>query len=244
MKNCPSIMRSLMPAVLLLTGTLSMAQSTGRLRLIMEPAGQTDYVLDGQFRMRDREVSLMEGPHRFVFWAPERRMLDTVLTVVAGGTSDVRISLRYSEEYIQWRKQAEQYETQRRWGLYAPPVIAAGAAAWMVVSYMNYSQAHRELDDLEEAYAASTDPGEISSIKSEDIPAAKDDFAKARTQTIVASSLFVVSTGATWYLRRKLSSRTAPVFEDKERTRFEGLVWVPGGTGGTWMAGLSIPLAR
>jgi hypothetical protein len=233
-----------MPAVLLLTGTLSMAQSTGRLRLIMEPAGQTDYVLDGQFRMRDREVSLMEGPHRFVFWAPERRMLDTVLTVVAGGTSDVRISLRYSEEYIQWRKQAEQYETQRRWGLYAPPVIAAGAAAWMVVSYMNYSQAHRELDDLEEAYAASTDPGEISSIKSEDIPAAKDDFAKARTQTIVASSLFVVSTGATWYLRRKLSSRTAPVFEDKERTRFEGLVWVPGGTGGTWMAGLSIPLAR
>jgi hypothetical protein len=194
--------------------------------------------------MRDREVSLMEGPHRFVFWAPERRMLDTVLTVVAGGTSDVRISLRYSEEYIQWRKQAEQYETQRRWGLYAPPVIAAGAAAWMVVSYMNYSQAHRELDDLEEAYAASTDPGEISSIKSEDIPAAKDDFAKARTQTIVASSLFVVSTGATWYLRRKLSSRTAPVFEDKERTRFEGLVWVPGGTGGTWMAGLSIPLAR
>jgi hypothetical protein len=233
-----------MPAVLLLTGTLSMAQSTGRLRLIMEPAGQTDYVLDGQFRMRDREVSQMEGPHRFVFWAPERRMLDTVLTVVAGGTSDVRISLRYSEEYIQWRKQAEQYETQRRWGLYAPPVIAAGAAAWMVVSYMNYSQAHRELDDLEEAYAASTDPGEISSIKSEDIPAAKDDFAKARTQTIVASSLFVVSTGATWYLRRKLSSRTAPVFEDKERTRFEGLVWVPGGTGGTWMAGLSIPLAR
>jgi len=244
MKNCPSIMRSLMPAVLLLTGTLSMAQSTGRLRLIMEPAGQTDYVLDGQFRMRDREVSLMEGPHRFVFWAPERRMLDTVLTVVAGGTNDVRISLRYSEEYIQWRKQAEQYETQRRWGLYAPPVVAAGAAAWMVVSYMNYSQAHRELDDLEEAYAASTDPGEISSIKSEDIPAAKDDFAKARTQTIVASSLFVVSTGATWYLRRKLSSRTAPVFEDKERTRFEGLVWVPGGTGGTWMAGLSIPLAR
>jgi hypothetical protein len=233
-----------MPAVLLLTGTLSMAQSTGRLRLIMEPAGQTDYVLDGQFRMRDREVSLMEGPHRFVFWAPERRMLDTVLTVVAGGTNDVRISLRYSEEYIQWRKQAEQYETQRRWGLYAPPVVAAGAAAWMVVSYMNYSQAHRELDDLEEAYAASTDPGEISSIKSEDIPAAKDDFAKARTQTIVASSLFVVSTGATWYLRRKLSSRTAPVFEDKERTRFEGLVWVPGGTGGTWMAGLSIPLAR
>ncbi len=233
-----------MPAVLLLTGTLSMAQSTGRLRLIMEPAGQTEYVLDGQFRMRDREVSLMEGTHRFVFWAPERRMLDTVLTVVAGGTSDVRISLRYSEEYIQWRKQAQQYETQRRWGLYAPPVVAAGAAAWMVVSYMNYSQAHRELDDLEEAYAASTDPGEISSIKNEDIPAAKDDFAKARTQTIVASGLFLVSAGATWYLRRKLSSRTAPVFEDKERTRFEGMVWVPGGTGGTWMAGLSIPLAR
>lgn len=233
-----------MPAVLLLTGTLSMAQSTGRLRLIMEPAGQTEYVLDGQFRMRDREVSLMEGTHRFVFWAPERRMLDTVLTVVAGGTSDVRISLRYSEEYIQWRKQAQQYETQRRWGLYAPPVVAAGAAAWMVVSYMNYSQAHRELDDLEEAYAASTDPGQISSIKNEDIPAAKDDFAKARTQTIVASGLFLVSAGATWYLRRKLSSRTAPVFEDKERTRFEGMVWVPGGTGGTWMAGLSIPLAR
>ncbi len=244
MKHLRAITRSLVAVALLLAATVCTAQATGKLRLNMEPAGQTEYVLDGQYRLRDREVTLLEGQHRFVFWAPERRMLDTVLTVVAGGTSDVRISLRYFEEYIQWRKRSERYESQRRWGLYAPPVVAAGAAAWMVVSYMNYSQAHRELDDLNDAYAASTDPGEISRMKSDDIPAAKDDFAKARTQTIIASSVFAISAGATWYLRRMLSSRTPPTFEDKERTRFEGLVWVPSGNGGTWMAGLSIPLAR
>lgn len=230
-------------ALMLFTGT-AVGQSTGTLRLNMEPAGSTEYVLDTAYRMRDRELRLLEGPHHFVFWAPERRMLDTSITVLPGVTTDVRIGLRYSEEYIQWRKRFERYTTTRRWGLYGPPVVAAGAAAWMVVSYLNYRQAHQDLVDLEEAYAASTDPGEIQRMKNTGIPDAKDDFAKARTTTIVASSLFVVSAGATWYLRRKLEESRPPAFEDKERTRFEGLVWVPGQSGGTWAAGITIPLAR
>lgn len=232
-------------ALVLFAGTgNAVGQATGTLRLNMEPAGSTEYVLDTAYRMRDRELRLLEGPHHFVFWAPERRMLDTTITVVPGVTTDVRIGLRYSEEYIQWRKRSERYTTTRRWGLYGPPVVAAGAAAWMVVSILNYGQAHQDLDDLEAAYAASSDPGEIQRIKEVDIPEAKDDFAKARTATIVSTSLFVVSAGATWYLRRKLEENRPPAFEDKERTRFEGLVWVPGHHGGTWAAGITIPLAR
>jgi hypothetical protein len=238
------VVQGLLSAVLVTFSHNAFGQVTGTLRLNMEPPGKTEYVLDTVYRMRDRELRLLEGPHHFVFWAPERRMLDTTITVVAGVTTDVRIGLRYSTEYIQWRKRSERYTTTRRWGLYGPPVVAAGAAAWMVVSYLNYRQAYEDLADLEGAYATSTDPGEIQRIKSTDIPNAKDDFAKARTTTIVASSLFVVSAGATWYLRRKLKENRPPAFEDRERARFEGLVWVPAQNGGTWAAGFTIPLAR
>jgi hypothetical protein len=43
------------------------AQATGQLRLLMEPAGTTSYLLDGKHRMTQRDVSLLEGPHRSIW---------------------------------------------------------------------------------------------------------------------------------------------------------------------------------
>lgn len=219
------------------------AQATGQLRLLMEPAGTTSYLLDGKHRMTQRDVSLLEGPHRFVFWAPERRMLDTTIIVLGGGIRDVRISLRYSEEYIEHLSRMKSYTSMQRWGRVVPPIVAGAAGAWALVSYLDYSAAHKDLVDLEDAYRTSSDPAGISRLKDVEIPSAKDDFQKARTQTYVATGLFVVSAGAAYYLRRKTSAMKAPVFEDKEKVRFEGLAWTPDVRGGgSWTAALTIPI--
>ena len=219
------------------------AQSTGKLRLNVEPIGTTEYVVDGKYRMRDREITLEQGAHRFLFWAPERRILDTTLTVVPDRTTEISLQLRYSQEFIAHRQAMGRYTVMNRWGRIAPPILAAGFGAWSVVSFINYKQANDELIELSDTYGVSTVPGSISRLKDDDIPAAKDDFAKARTQFYLSTGLFAVSLGATLYLRHKLATKQPPKFEDKEKLRFDGLVWSPTPEGrGAWAARLTIPI--
>lgn len=220
-----------------------LAQSTGKLRLNVEPLGTTEYIVDDKYRMRDREITLEQGSHRFLFWAPERRILDTTLTVVPDRTTEISLQLRYSQEFIDHRQAMERYTLTHRWGRIAPPILAAGFGAWSVVSFFNYKAANDELIDLEDSYDAMTDPGRINSLKDDDIPSAQDEFEKARTQFYVSTGLFVVSLGATAYLRHRFKHKEAPVFEDKEKVRFDGLVWQQTNDGrGTWAAAITIPI--
>ena len=224
-------------------GTGAFGQATGKLRLNVQPIGSTEYVVDGKYRLHDREITLEQGAHRFLFWAPERRILDTTLTVVPDRTTEIMLELRYSQEFIAHRRAAQRYTLMHRWGRIAPPVIATGLGAWAVASFVNYKQASDDLVDLNETYATLTVPNEINVLKDDRIPTAKDDFAKARTQFYVSSGLFVVSLGAVAYLRHVTAATQAPVFEDKEKVRFDGLVWAPAPNGGgTWAAALTIPI--
>ncbi|HMC97092.1 MAG TPA: hypothetical protein VKG92_05550 [Flavobacteriales bacterium] len=224
-------------------GTCAFGQSTGKLRLNVQPIGSTEYVVDGKYRMRDQEITLEQGRHRFIFWAPERRMLDTTLTVIPDRTTEISLQLRYSQEFIDHRQATERYTLMNRWGRIAPPIITAGFGAWAVASYFNYKEANDELVDLGDTYSTSTDPGYIRSLKGERIPNAKDEFEKARTQFYVSSGLFVASLGATLYLRHRFATTKAPVFEDKEKLRFDGLVWMPTPNGGgTWATTVSLPI--
>lgn len=218
------------------------SQSTGTVRIFCEPGGSS-YVLDGQHRMADRELTLMEGPHRFVFWAPERRMLDTTLMVLPNTTRELRVQLRYSQEYIAFRHRADNFTRNTRWLRYGPPVLALGSAAWAGVSIKHAIDARKDLDALADAYTDSSYPAGIRDIKQEKLPAANKELRDARTMAYVSSGVFVASAAAVWYTRRVLKHRALPVFEDKEKARFEGLAWVPMGAGeGVWMAGLTIPL--
>ncbi len=234
---------SLLVLTLLVCSSLAAsAQSTGQLRFRFEPDRGMQYVLDGKYRMSDREITLGEGAHRFSFWAPERIMLDTTFFIVGDRLQEVFVRLRYSQDYVDHRKAQERYEQQARWGHYLPPVITGGALAWTAVSYFRYRKAGNSLDDLAEEYKSSADPGRIETLKTVDIPDAKNDLKSARTQTYVAGGITLASAAATVIIRQRMAKRSTPDFEDKERLRFEGLVHEPGRTGGIWSATFSLPI--
>lgn len=235
-------------ALFLLAGVISqlkpcVAQSTGGVRVFCEPGGSS-YILDGQHRMADRELTLMEGPHRFVFWAPERRMLDTTFMVMGGTTRELRVQLRYSQEYITFRRKADNFTRNSRWLRHGPPVVALGAGAWAGVSIKKAVDARKDLDALSDEYAASSYPAGIRELKDDRIPAANKELRDARTMAYISTGVFVASVATVWWTQRVLKRSTAPVFDDKEKVRFDGLVWVPSlqGDGGTWMAGLTLPI--
>lgn len=242
--KCGLDIRTFVLPVVMLVGVAVNAQLTGRVLLDLSPAGSTSYVLDGKYRMTDRQLDLMEGPHRFVFWAPERRMLDTTINVLAGKQLDVRIELRYSDEYVAWRKGAERASLRNAWLRYAPPVCMAGSAALVLHSFIRHEQAYKELNALEGEYRSSVDPGRIADIKGDDLPAVKDALQRTRNGLIVSGSILTLSTAATLYLRSVARNRTTVPFEDKERVRFEGLVHAPLPQGSVWSASFSIPLCR
>lgn len=233
----------LMCMQVLVSGSLH-AQSTGQLRFRFEPDRGMQFVLDGKYKLADREITLGEGAHRFTFWAPERLMLDTTIFVEGDKTREVFIRLRYSQDYVDHRRAEERFVKQGRWGRYLPPVVTGGAAAWATISFLNYGKASRELDDLAASYRSSSDPGGIQRLKDDEIPSAKSDLRSARIQAYVSTGVFVASAAATLIIRKRLAQRTAPEFEDKERIRFEGLVHQHTGAGAIWSATFSLPLLR
>ena len=223
--------------------TCAFAQSTGTLRITCEPQASFSYLLDGKHRLKDRELTLLEGPHRLVFWAPERRMLDTTFTIAPNAMNEARIQLRYSEEFIAFNKKLRRYERDDRWLRYGTPVLVLGSAAWFGVSVYKGVDAQRDLHRMRDDYAESTSPAGINELKDSDIPDANKRLRQARVMAGVSGGLLVGS-GALWYYMKKIrSKRPAPTFEDKEKARFDGLAFVPGPDGqGLWMAAITIPL--
>ncbi len=236
------LLANVLSIALLGHGSQLYGQSSGQLKFTFEPDKGMEYVLDGKYRMSEHETTLIEGAHRFTFWAPERSMLDTTINVLPDVSTEVFVRLRYTQDFVDHRKAAQRYERNKRWATYLPPVIVVGAATWAATSLVNLSKADQDLSDLAASYSTSSDPAGIQRLKYDEIPAAKTDLSSARTQAYVASGVFVVSLAGTLWLRHRMANSTAPVFEDKEKVRFDGLVWIPGASGGTWAGGVSIPL--
>jgi hypothetical protein len=253
MWSCAHVIRSIGPlrfivAVFMLTcahvhmsNGLS-AQTTGQVRINIVPDVGLQYVLDGKYRMNQREITLSEGDHRFVFWAPEHAMLDTTIFVMGNFTYNLNIKLRRTAEFVEYRSALERYEQKQRLGKWLPPLVAGGFAAWTVVNTIRLIKEDKELRDLSSTYSELADPAAIRRLKYEDIPAAKDDLRSIRTQTYISSGLLVASIGAIAYIRHRQNRSVAPTYQDNERIRFEGLVWIPGPAGGTWASALTIPL--
>ncbi|MBK8338785.1 MAG: hypothetical protein IPK99_01640 [Flavobacteriales bacterium] len=219
------------------------AQTTGKLRLLVDPGHDFAFVLDGKHRMQSRELDLLEGNHQLQIWAPQRIIVDTTIYVRGGSTRELFIRLPYSPEYVAHEQNVRKFR-ERMWLQKAlPTAVTVGAGAWTLAAYLKYAKAGKQLDTDEELYQTSADPSEIAELKYQNIPEHQDDFKKANTMLIISGSVFALAAAGTIWSYLRAGNTPAPTFEDKERVRFDGLVWVPSPDGsGTWLAGITLPL--
>ncbi len=222
--------------------TLCPGQSTGTLRFFVDPGDSYRFVLDGKYRMQEREMKLLEGPHTFTFWAPTRAMVDTVLRVVPDRSTDVYIRLPHSAEYVAYTRELQQLRKEQWLGRVLPSAVTLGTGIWAVSSFVQYKDAHEQLQADESLYTTSATPRELEQLKSTVVPRHQAEFKDARTMFYVSGGVFLASAAFTTWSIIKASKKPAPTFEDKEKVRFDGLVWVPGRSGGSLAMGLTIPI--
>lgn len=221
----------------------AIAQTTGQLRLVVDPGHDFQVILDGAHRMQERVLDLSEGNHRLQLWAPTRRIVDTTVYVRAGSSRELVVRLPYSAEYLEYQYALGRFR-KREWLSKALPTVAtAGALGWATASYVAYSKAGQQLRNDKDLYNTSSNPGEIAELKDDRIPAHQDDFRRSKVMLGVSTGVFAVAAAYTVWSYHRANKTPLPLFDDKEKVRFDGLVWLPGPDGrGVWAAGLTIPL--
>ncbi len=223
-------------------GAVGCAQS-GSLRLVVDPGDSFEFIVDGK-RMQEREVTLPAGAHHFVFWAPKHRIVDTTVTVVPDRTLDVVVRLPVSMEYVAHYKEMQAWRGRRKMSRVLPVTVTLASAIWTGVNYAAYKKAHTQLEtDLEE-YNGSVIPGSIGVLENSTIPEHQDTFQKKETMFLVSGGVTLVCAGITTFLYRRSVKDKVPVFDDKEKLRFDGMAWLPGEQGGQFMGGLTYFFSR
>lgn len=213
-------------------------QGTGAIRLNIDPGHNFQFILDDQFRMQQRNMDLSAGPHNFKIWAPERAIVDTNLTIYPDSTWFFSMELPYSPEYQEWKKEMSSF--QRKFTLYKvlPSAVTVGAGVWAIVSAIDHKKISDQLKDNRAKYDELVVPRELSELKTQ-LQQDKDDFSSAETRVIISTSVFVASAIATWFLFKKAKNLEVPVFNDKAKLEFEGLVYDPM-LNGTWAGKLKV----
>lgn len=214
------------------------AQTTGVLHLQLDPANY-EYVLDHKFRMAKPDLELATGTHHFSFWAPMRNVVDTSLVVEEGQTKRIVLRLPYSKDYLVHQRELQQFKANRNLRRGIPAAITGGALLYAALKYGKMNQAHDQLKQDREQYGQLTSPHRIAVLKEETIPAHKEELKKARSQFAVATGITVACAGATAWIFYKTGQEKRPEFIDREKLRFDGLVYQPGMDGGTWAGGLT-----
>lgn len=218
------------------------AQTSGKLQLQIDPPGYM-YRLDHRFTLQKNEVELLEGPHHFSFWAPQRKMVDTTLTI-SSGTSAFTLRLPYSTEYLVYQRDLDRYRKDMRVMRLVPVAVTGGALVYTAFKYAAMKKAHDQLDDDRAAYDAALSPHAITVLKEQTMPADKEAFRKARNKFAVSAGVTALFAGTTAYLYWRSGQRAKPEFIDKEKLRFDGLSWVPGPYGGMWQGGFTWNMTR
>ena len=202
------------------------AQGTGEIRFNIDPGHNFQFILDDRFRMQQRSMDLSAGPHNFKIWAPETAIVDTNLTIYSDSTRFFSMELPYSPEYQQWKNEMGTF--QKKFTLYkvVPSVVTVGAGVWAIISAVDHKNSSDRLQDNRAKYDGLVVPRELSELKTQ-LQQDKDDLSTAETQMIISTSVFVVSAAATWFLFKKAKNLEVPVFKDKAKLEFEGLVYNP-----------------
>lgn len=220
------------------------AQTTGTLRISVDPHVGHAYVLDHQFRMTKPELELTAGPHHFSFWAPQRKLVDTTLTVVVGKVTAFQLRLPYSTGYLVYQRDLEAYRKNMGLMRTLPAIATGGALVYTAVKYSAMQKAHDQLDKDRGLYHVATSPHAVTVLKQETMTAHKEEFKQARTHFAIAAGATALFAGTTAWLYLRSAKKPKPEFHDTEKVRFDGLSWMPGPGGGTWQGGLTWNLIR
>lgn len=215
-----------------------MAQTSGKLRLQIDPANSFAYKLDHRFSMQQTDLELLEGAHHFSFWAPQRKLVDTTITISGGEMRTFQLRLPYSTEYLVYQRDLRSYEKTMRVMRLLPMAVTGGALFFTGFKYADMKKAHDRLEADGDAYDDATSPHAITVLKEQSVPAHADEFDKARTAFRISAGATVLFAGVTAYLRLRSTKVPKPVFRDAEKVRFDGLSWMPGPSGGAWTGGL------
>jgi hypothetical protein len=233
--TCLLVLSMLCPSLL--------AQTVGKLRLMIDPGAGFEFVLDHKYRMQQREVELGTGPHHFTFWAPERSMVDTTLIVLENQTREALVRLPFSPEYRAYQEELRQ-EKKKLWLEVALPTAATlGAGILTYSTFKQYRDAHDQLSEDEDAYRLGADPRQLADLKSEVIPRHKSEFTDKRGLFFASVGILTAVAAGSAYMIIRHAKKPAPQFHDREKVKFDGLVWAPSGNdGGMWLAGLHLDL--
>lgn len=236
-------MRQVVHLVLALLAVPCVAQTVGKLRLMVDPGNNFQFVLDHKYRMQQREVELATGQHHFSFWAPERVVFDTTLVVLENEMREVFVRLPYSAEYRAYQEELRVLKKRMWLEVALPSAVTLGAGILAYSTFKQYQNAHDQLTADEEAYTSGADPAQLASLKGDIIPNHKSEFRDKRGIFFATAGLFTaVAAGSAWMIVR-YNKRSDPKFFDREKVKFDGLVWLPShDNGGLLLAGLHLDL--
>ncbi len=230
--------------VALFSGPSLFAQTSGKLRLQIDPASGVSYKLDHKYIMQQPELELLEGAHHFSFWAPQRKIVDTTITIMGGAIATLQLRLPYSTEYLVYQRDMKTYLKNLSVMRQVPSAITGCALVFTGIKYVNMKKAHDRLEADATAYDKAPSPYAITVLKEQTIPAHTEEFKKARTAFDISAGATVLFAGITTYLFIHSAKAPKPVFHDAEKVRFDGLTWMPDATGGAWTGGLTWNFTR
>lgn len=187
-------------------------------------------------------VSVEPGTHRFRFWAPGFAVWDTILHVAQGQDALLRKVLRHSPDHIAYQE-GRQHIARQKAALRGVPLLATAITGYLSLkSKKDHDQAYDDLLALQDTYEASNSVSGIGVIKQESLPDARSEVDRTRKALTTNLAICGVAVAATVYGFMRAAKLEYPAYEDRDKVRFEGLSWIPDGKGGTWLAGLTIPI--
>lgn len=240
-------MRYLSPLLLSLGSVLSVgnaiAQQGTDVRLYVQPWRLVGTVLDGKRLPKEvSAVHLDAGEHRMAFWAPGCSIWDTTFQAMDGEPIILRKVLKRSPEFLAYLHERKAVATKKVLWTGLPLLATVGFGIKALKDRNAHDAAFDHLHELRDAYHTQSDPSGIARLKDGAIPAAQDELDRTRKQLTVSLALCGASALLSVYGIVRASKYHRPTFEDKERVRFDGLAWLPGGRGGLLLTGITVPL--
>ncbi len=218
--------RALFPlAVALACSQGAVAQGKGEVRLAVQPQQGLQYILDGKERLSNPGVMLPPGPHRFVFWAPNRSIVDTTINVIADSVITFRKLLPVPAEYRAHDQMLKNNGYNRLAYRGVPILITAASVVLAVSANKKRKDADEALRTAEDSYSTERNPMAIENLKTTEIPARQTDLDKAHRSTTLWTGATVLGAAATVYGYIKAARIEDPVYEDREKVRFDAMAW-------------------